>query len=385
MESFVTFIIKHQKTMPAITRNITILILFLTLQGSLLAQQSKWDIPSAPKRCTVIIPSNVNLMLPTSDVYQIGFFVFVNNAFVNVGSATYSSQDLRIELNYDALGATGYKENQQFITLIRNTNNQNLVYGVEFIYQDNQNKFTLDGTVTIQGVRYTTWGSIMDPMLCQSTQKYELKIPYGLKPSINFGTAIRNHQNEDGRHIIDVDQMRGGMTYVLSIVSPYVRFLQTAYYFNLQYFPVEELNAHYEICPGGMLTLPSSVTVLYGQLTRTPIGRTTSLTIQAAGDYYYSYAFAQNSCVAIDTITVSYKSNCNNTGYPELINPVLGQEMLFTKAEKVTVYDAAMNRVSEFVSPNIWKGTDQSGNLLIPGLYFLIHEDGTTHDVTIMY
>lgn len=384
MESFVTLVIKHHNTMPAITRNITILILMLTLQGSLLAQQSNWTVSSAPKRCTVIIPNNISQLLPTTDTYQIGFFVFTNNTFMNVGSATYSSQGVRIDIAYDPQGINGYKENQRLITLIRNTSNQNVIYGVEFLYQNDQNKFILDGTITAQSIRYCSWWKIVDPTLCMSQGDYELRIPYGLKPAINFGAAIRNHE-EDGRFIIDASEMAGGWNYELSITSPYIKYSFLTYNFNLQYFPVEELNTQYEICPGGTLTLPTTVTVPQGQLTRTPYGTTKSLTVQAAGAYTYSYKFAQNSCFAIDTVTIVYKSDCDNTGYPELINPQIGQELLFTKAEKIIVYDAAMTKVTEVISPCIWKGTNQNGNTLAPGLYFIIHEDGTTHDLTIMY
>jgi len=389
MAAIVIFIIKHQNTMPAITRNISIFILLLLLQGNLWAQDSYWSIPPAPKRCTVIIPSNVLLNFPTSDTYQIGFFVFTNNALVNVGSTTYSSQDIRIELGYDPLGVSGYKENQRLITLIRNTSNQKLVYGVEFIYQNDQNKYILDGSVTVLGIRYATWWQAIDPVLCQSIGEYEIKIPYGLKPALNFGSAIRNHQNEDGKYFIDLDEMAGGWNYELSITSPYIKYLQNVYTFNLRFFPIEELNTDYELCPGSSLTLPATIAIpgYPQQLTRTPIYNS-SLTLKAAGEYYYSYSFPYSPtqiCTTIDTLKVTYKENCTNTDYPELINPLTGQEVLFTKTEKIRVYDAAMNKVSELSSPCVWKGTDQEGNMLAPGLYFIIHEDGTTHDITLMY
>lgn len=146
-------------------------------------------------------------------------------------------------------------------------------------------------------------------------------------------------------------------------------------------FPATGLDSTYTICQGSVLTIPTFT--VKDSLTRTALNNT-SYQLISPGKYYYKVSYA-NQCFTTDTVTVKYNTNCTTHRESNLINPLKGDQVVFTESEKITIYNSHKEKVSEFDAPAIWSGTNQYGSILPVGYYFIIHSNGHQETITVAY
>ncbi|HEY8401053.1 MAG TPA: hypothetical protein VIK89_07325 [Cytophagaceae bacterium] len=360
------------------------LIILLTFQTlCTYAQDFSWDESSASKAHKVIFPEDLTINLPDTGTYQIGYFIYdeSTSSFVNVGQAAYiPGKEVSIELGYDPAGVTGYKVGDRFITLIRNNANSQ-TYGVEFSYLDDKKWFALNGISYVSGVITSTWRDFLDNRFyfCKTEPPVALHIPYGLKPSIYYTNDIVI--DTSGDYPVLLFSEMGPTAGTIQMFTHGITYKQTLYAFILKEFPEGKLNKTYSICPGEIIIIPE----YEDTLRRTPVADG-SYTLLAEGKYLFDVVYEKYGCRTKDTIIVTAPSEpCEKYNYPEVINPEYGSEIVFPEAGGLTILNAALEKVHQFKTPAIWNGTDSNGNLLPVGIYYIVHENGYMHSISIIY
>jgi len=346
-------------------------------------QSYSWVESGAPKGYKIIVPASLTISLPTTDNYKIGYFIYDSgsSSLKNVGQGDYTpGSDITIELGSDPTGSSGYKTGDRFITLIQNTSNAK-TYGIEFEYKDDKKYFNLNDSSYVSQVITDTWRDFFNQRFyfCKSEFPLALHIPFGLKPTIMYTTDIV------------VDSAAGYPVLIFSKMAPTagtiqifgngITYIHTLYSFFLTDFPAGKLNKSYSICPGEAITIPD----FKDSLRRTPVSNG-SYNLITAGDYVYDLIYEPYGCRTRDTINITASIGpCKKIDYPEVINPEYGIGIVFPETEKITILNAGLEKVLQLNTPFVWNGTGNNGQLLPVGVYYIVHENGDTHSITIIY
>jgi len=356
-------------------------ILFLTslIMSSLLgySQVNTWQESAATKTFEVNIPSTLSFNLPTADAYTLGFFVNRNDTLFCVGKADLQlGKDQKIALSEEKTNFKGYKNGERLISLLQNKTNDE-VYGIEFTFENNNNKFQSLGNTKITGVFSDTWRHYKPNLNVCSVYNHTITVPYGLKPQILVSAGLILDTSAT-YPVVMLSKMKPG-NYSFQLYSTTIQFPFPLNFFTLKYFPKVETKTHYTICLGETLKIVSN-----DSINKIFDNKLNYANITSPGQYAYTLVYKDNGCELNDTITVSYKSNCPQMTSPQIITPANGDYIVFAKQETVKILDSKLKKIVEIAAPSIWKGTGAAGETLPGGLYYIIHEDDS-HEVISVY
>ncbi len=341
--------------------------------------------PELDTHFKVIIPKEVQILLPSSNFYSFRYFVCRKDTLFSVGRNGYSQgQDCIISLGYDQSGGkSGYKNGERLISLAVDIQS-GAVYGIEFSYKDDKNTYVYGDSTIVTGVKITTWQRhITGFNQCKSIRRQPIYIPYGVHPKIFTTSDVVLDTTGISPEIV-YEKMQGNSSHTIQIIDPYksITYLYSLLSFKLLDFPLNAINNRDSICHKSVITIPTFTEK--DSLEREAIGDSPYLII-TPGQYLYKATYITNGCTTTDTVTIVQKQQCKSYDEPALMNPVNGGQIVFADTEKIRIFNSSMEKVTEFDAPAIWRGTNSSGAILPIGIYFIQYGENKQESITLIY